>query len=129
MPGLREILNRFRGRLRYAVATSSPRKFTAVLLPALGVANEFEVVQTGDEFVNGKPDPEIYLKCMSRLGLSGGKCIVLEDSLAGATSGKRAGASVIAVPSHLTASEDFFQVADVRVANLLEAADAVESLL
>jgi HAD superfamily hydrolase (TIGR01509 family) len=129
MPGLREILHQFRGRLRFAVATSSPKKFTDVLLPAMGVANEFEVVQTGDEIEQGKPHPEIYLKCMTRLGVAGNECIVLEDSKAGATSGKRAGATVIAVPSHLTAVEDFSEVADVRVSNLFAAATAIEKIM
>jgi HAD superfamily hydrolase (TIGR01509 family) len=129
MPGLREILDQFRGRLRFAVATSSPKKFTDVLLPAMGVANEFEVVQTGDEIEQGKPHPEIYLKCMTRLGVAGNECIVLEESKAGATSGKRAGATVIAVPSHLTAVEDFSEVADVRVSNLFAAATAIEKIM
>jgi HAD superfamily hydrolase (TIGR01509 family) len=129
MKGLHEILNQFRGRLRFAVATSSPRKFTDVLLPALDVANEFEVVQTGDQVTHGKPHPEIYRRCMSRLGVDGRESIVLEDSKAGAMSGKSAGAYVIAVPSHLTAIEDFSQVANARVNDLFEAAGAIESLI
>jgi beta-phosphoglucomutase len=129
MPGLRELLAHFRGRLRFAVATSSPKKFTDVLRPAMGIAGEFEVVQTGDEIEHGKPHPEIYLKCMSRMGVAGNECIVLEDSKAGATSGKRAGATVIAVPSHLTAVEDFSEVADVRVSNLFAAATAIEKIM
>jgi HAD superfamily hydrolase (TIGR01509 family) len=129
MKGLREIIERFRGRLKFTVATSSPRQFADVLLPALGVADEFEVVQTGDDIARGKPDPEIYLKCMSSLGVAPMECIVLEDSKAGAMSGKRAGATVIAVPSPLTAVEDFSAFADIRVSNLFEAADAVQSLL
>jgi HAD superfamily hydrolase (TIGR01509 family) len=129
MPGLREIIAQFRGRLRFAVATSSPRKFTDVLLPAMGIADEFEVVETGDEIEHGKPHPEIYLKCMSQMGVAGNECIVLEDSKAGATSGKRARATVIAVPSHLTAIEDFSDVADERVTNLFQAAEVIEELL
>lgn len=129
MKGLREILNQFRERLRFAVATSSPRKFTDVLLPAMGVANEFKIVQTGDEVEHGKPHPEIYLRCMDRLGVNGSESIVLEDSKAGAMSGKAAGAYVIAVPSHLTAVEDFSQVADARVDDLLEAARIVQSII
>jgi HAD superfamily hydrolase (TIGR01509 family) len=128
MPGLRAILERFHGRLKLAVATSSPRKFTDVLLPALGVARYFDVIQTGDEIVRGKPDPEIYLRAMSQLALEPGACIVLEDSRAGALSGHHAGACVIAVPSELTAGEDF-SFADARVSNLSEAAEQIEQMV
>jgi HAD superfamily hydrolase (TIGR01509 family) len=129
MPGLREILARFHGRLRYAIATSSPKKFTDVLLPAMGIASEFEVIQTGDDIARGKPEPEIYLKCIERMKLSPGECVVLEDSLAGATSAHRAGAIVIAVPSYLTASDDFSGVATDRVENLQKAAERIDNLL
>jgi HAD superfamily hydrolase (TIGR01509 family) len=122
LPGLHAIIDRFRGRLCLAVATSSPRKFTDVLLPALGVADALDVVQTGDDIAHGKPAPEIYLKCMGRLGIAPAQCAVLEDSPAGVLAAKRAGARVIAVPTQLTAGEDF-RAADARVADLFEAAD------
>jgi pseudouridine-5'-monophosphatase len=127
LPGLHAIIDRFRGRLRLAVATSSPRKYTDVLLPALGLADVFAVVQTGDDVTHGKPDAEIYLKCMARLGLAPAECVVLEDSPAGALAGKRAGAYVIAVPTHLTSGEDF-GYADARAADLFEAADQLDRL-
>jgi HAD superfamily hydrolase (TIGR01509 family) len=128
MPGLLPILQRFHGQLRLAVATSSPRKFTDALLPALRIDSYFDVVQTGDEIVNGKPDPEIYLKAIDRLGLEPPQCIVLEDSRAGALAGHRAGAHVIAVPSELTAAEDF-SFAESRVTNLDQASACVDRLI
>jgi HAD superfamily hydrolase (TIGR01509 family) len=121
LPGLHSIIDRYRGRLRLAIATSSPKRFTDVLLPALGVADAFEVVQTGDDVRHGKPKPEIYLKCMGRLGVASGEVVVLEDSAAGALAGKRAGAYVIVVPTHLTVGEDF-SFADARAADLFDAA-------
>jgi beta-phosphoglucomutase-like phosphatase (HAD superfamily) len=66
---------------------------------------------------------------MKRLGVAGNESVVLEDSKAGAMSGKSAGATVIAVPSPLTAVEDFSQVADAQVNDLVEAARIVESLI
>jgi HAD superfamily hydrolase (TIGR01509 family) len=128
MPGLREILNEFQKRLKFAVATSSPKKFTDVLLPALGLEKYFQVIQSADDITHGKPDPEIYLKAASRLDVSPSDCFVLEDSPAGALAGHRAGAYVIAVPSSLTSGEDF-SFAPARVSNLHEASKKIGSLL
>lgn len=126
MPGLIEILEHFRGRLRLAVVTSSPRRFTDVLLPALGVERYFDAVQTGDEIERGKPHPEIYLRAIARLGVEAPECIVLEDSRAGALAGRRAGAIVLAVPSALTRTEDF-SFADGAVTSLHAAIDWIEA--
>ncbi len=125
MPGLLPMLRQFADRLEMAVVTSSPRKFTDVLLPALGIDRYFRVVQTGDGITNGKPDPEIYLEATRKLGLSANECVVLEDSRAGALAGHRAGCTVIAIPTPLTAGEDF-SFADARVENLVQAAAWIE---
>jgi HAD superfamily hydrolase (TIGR01509 family) len=127
LAGLREILGRFAGRLRMAVVTSSPRKFTGVLLPGMGVEKFFEHVQTGDGIRRGKPDPEIYLAALGVMGLGGERAVVLEDTRAGASAGHAAGCRVIAVPTHLTAEQDF-SFCHARVGSLFEAADVIEAL-
>jgi HAD superfamily hydrolase (TIGR01509 family) len=129
MPGLREILSRFRGRLKLGVCTSSPRLLLAAALPGIGVAEYFDATTTGDEITRGKPDPQIYLATMQKLGVAPHECAVLEDAPAGAMAGKRAGAWVIAVPSPLTASEDFSRVADARVPDLSAAAALIDARL
>lgn len=128
MSGLREILQRFERKLKLGVATSSPRLLVEAALPAIGVERFFDAMTAGDEITHGKPDPEIYLKTMAKLGVQPAETVVLEDAPAGAMAGKRAGAYVIAVPSPLTAQEDFSQVADTRVSNLLAAADVIERI-
>jgi len=128
MAGLVEILDRFQGRLKFAVATSSPKKFTDVLLPSLKLQSYFQVIQSADDITHGKPHPEIYLKTAARLYVQPNRCIVLEDSIAGATAGHRAGAYVIAIPLPIMANEDF-SFADGRAENLHEAADKIEQLL
>ncbi len=129
MPGLRQILDRFRGRLKLGVATSSPRVLVEAALPALEVHAHFDAITAGDEITNGKPDPEIYLKTMGKLSVQPVECVVLEDAPLGATAGKAAGAYVIAVPSRLTTQADFSTIANVRVANLFEATEKIEALL
>jgi HAD superfamily hydrolase (TIGR01509 family) len=120
MPGLMEILNTFRGRLKLAVATSAPKAFVDLILPAMKIADFFDVIQTSDGLTHGKPHPEIYLKTIARLEVKPAESIVLEDSTAGAQAGKNAGAYTIAVPSDYTRQGDF-SFADYVATDLIDA--------
>lgn len=51
----------------------------------------FDVIVTGDEIKNGKPDPEIYLKTLEKLGESADNCFAFEDSEYGIKSATSAG--------------------------------------
>jgi beta-phosphoglucomutase-like phosphatase (HAD superfamily) len=92
-----------------------------MILRNLHLLPYFAAVQTSDDVKNGKPDPEIYLKAMGRLGVPPAECVVLEDSSNGALAGKRSGAYTIAVPSKYTRDQDFSSV-DYVAENLLDAA-------
>lgn len=120
MPGLFEILEEYRRCLQLAIATGSPRKFLDIVLDKLKIGDYFQALQTADEIVNGKPDPEIYLKTIEKLGIPPEECIVLEDSQNGALAGKRAGCYTIAIPSIYTCKQDFSFV-DYQAADLHEA--------
>ncbi len=120
MAGLFEILDDLHGKFKLAIATGSPQKFLKIVLDKLNLHKYFDVLQTSDEIVNGKPHPEIYLKTVERLGVLPEDCIVLEDSSNGAMAGKRAGCYTIAVPSEYTYRQDFSFV-DYEAKNLDEA--------
>jgi HAD superfamily hydrolase (TIGR01509 family) len=127
MPGLFEVLNRLKPRYKVGVATSAPMYLVEVIFNHLKLAPYFDAVQTSDDVINGKPDPEIYLKAMGRLEVAPKECVVLEDSSNGARAGKRSGAYVIAVPSQYTRDQDF-SFADAVAENLLDAARRIEQL-
>lgn len=128
MPGLFNILNEFKGKLKMAIATGSPQKFLDITLDKLNIREYFHVTQPSDGIVNGKPDPEIYLKAIERLGLRPENCIVIEDSSNGARAGKNAGCYTIAVPSEYTYKQDFSFV-DYLAVDLNDAKDHIKSLL
>ena len=127
MPGLDFILETLAPTRPLAIATSAPKYIVDVVMRKLDVRRYFKVIQTSDDVVNGKPDPEIYLKAMGKLEVAPSESIVLEDSSNGALAGKRAGAYVIAVPSVYTRGQDFSFV-DYVALDLTDAGRHVESL-
>jgi len=57
------------------------------------------VLVSADDVDKGKPDPEGYLRASRALGWPATSMVVVEDSPAGVTAGRTAGAFVVAVPS------------------------------
>ncbi len=82
--------------VRTALASSSPMKNIRTVLAACGLDDLFEVVVSGEQFKQSKPNPEIYLHTLELLGLSAEACCCVEDSVPGITAGKAAGLTVIA---------------------------------
>jgi HAD superfamily hydrolase (TIGR01509 family) len=128
MKGLFEIIHRFHGRLRLAVATSSARRFLDIVVDFLAIRNKFSVLQSSDGIAHGKPDPEIFLTAAAKLGVKPEDCIVLEDSVNGVLAGVNAGSYVIAVPSEYSLNQDFSR-ANFVAEDLVAARDHIAILI
>lgn len=94
-------------KIRKCIGTSSRKFLVDILLKKHKLENEFEFVVSGDMVEKGKPDPEIYNKCLEKLNLSSEECLVLEDSLNGIRAGSAAGCKTCAIPSLFTNHENF----------------------
>lgn len=128
MPGLSNILDEFRGKLKMAIATGSPNKFMEMALNKLDLNKYFDAKQPSDEIINGKPNPEIYFKVIKKLKLHPQDCIVIEDSSNGARAGKSARCYTIAIPSEYTCKQDFSFV-DYVAGDLNDAKDHINMLM
>lgn len=96
-PGVREALHGLSARgVRLALASSSPTDNIREVLLACGVEGAFEVVVSGADLAESKPNPEIYLRALDELGLSAEASCCIEDSVPGIAAGKRAGLTVLA---------------------------------
>lgn len=96
-PGVSETLVGLKERgVRVALASSSPLNNIEEVLDTCGIRDHFEFLVSGEQFKRSKPDPDIYLHAIERLGLPADCCCCVEDSLYGITAGKRAGLTVIA---------------------------------
>lgn len=93
------------GGVPRAVATSASRHDVEMLLTAIGVRQHFEVVVTADDVRWGKPNPEVYLRAATGLGLPPKGCLVFEDSVVGVHAARNAGMRVIGVTTAHSARE------------------------
>ncbi|GAA4633626.1 HAD family phosphatase [Actinoallomurus vinaceus] len=99
MPGARDLLDEVRAAgLPSALVSSTHRALMEHALDGLG-RDSFTVTVAGDEVSRTKPHPEPYLAATRLLDVDPRRCVALEDSLNGATSGAAAGCHVVAVPS------------------------------
>jgi beta-phosphoglucomutase family hydrolase len=98
LPGARELLAALRAEnIPPAIASSTPRKNLEAIFAATGLDQYFDAVVCGDDVVNGKPAPDIFLLAAKKLGLPPADCLVIEDAHAGIEAALRAGCPVLAV--------------------------------
>lgn len=96
-PGVRETVAKLKGLgVRVALASSSPMDNIMHVLEVCGLSDAFEYVTSGEQFLESKPNPEIYLHTLDLLGLPATSCCCVEDSVPGIAAGKAAGLTVIA---------------------------------
>jgi HAD superfamily hydrolase (TIGR01509 family) len=105
--GLFELLEYIRKKqLKMALATSTSRDRTELLLNLSDTKKYFDLVTCGDEIVNGKPDPEIFLKTSQKIYCPPENCMVLEDSGNGIIAAYRAGMIPVMVPDIIEPGEE-----------------------
>ena len=81
------------------VALGSASKNAATILDKTGLAPYFDAIIDGNQVVNGKPTPEVFLKGADALGLNPGQCVVFEDAEAGVEAAIAAGMKVVGIGS------------------------------
>lgn len=109
-PGVRELIAACRQRgLPIAVASSSRHIWVDLKLAAIGLTGAFDLVLGGDDVVNGKPEPDIYLKAAAGLGIPPEQCVAIEDSPIGIAAAVASGAYTIAVRTDYTRHLDVSQ--------------------
>lgn len=116
LPGAIEFLDALKEKgIPIALVTSSNAlKMDHLWHDMPGFKDKFDVIITGDEVSNSKPDPEGYLAAAAALGVDPQRCAVFEDSLQGVKAGKAAGAFVIGIAGTLKA-EDIQPYSDIVV--------------
>jgi mannitol-1-/sugar-/sorbitol-6-/2-deoxyglucose-6-phosphatase len=101
-----------------AICSSSSLKIIKKVCEILKITDAFQVLQTAEDCIHGKPHPDPYLTTAKCLNAFPSQCVVIEDSLIGAISGKSAGMKVIAVPEKHNFNKTIFDFCDAKFQSL-----------
>jgi len=87
------------------------------------------VIVTGDQVVQGKPAPDIYLEAARRLQVAPALCVALEDSEAGILAASRAGMVPLLIPDGAHPSVSATNAAFRVLPSLTGARDVIRDLI
>lgn len=119
-PDLMEVLEDLRGReILVGIASSSNVAMIERMLAETGAGPYVDAYVSGCDVAHHKPEPDVYLACMERLGVQPHECVVVEDSPTGIASGVASGAYVVALAQYVPPCCDQ-SAADVVIRRLRE---------
>jgi HAD superfamily hydrolase (TIGR01509 family) len=106
-PGVHDLLAKLKAcQVRLAVASCADRVKIEANLNAIEVELDwFDMIVAGDDVLNMKPAPDIYLAAAERLDVAPQSCCVIEDSINGIRAANAAGMQCVAVEQSFTATE------------------------
>ncbi len=106
-PGVETLLNEIvTSGSPIALATSTAYELAKFKLRNSGLIDYFDYIVGGDQVVNAKPDPEIYVHAAAKLKVLNSNCIAFEDSENGVRAALSAKINVIQVPDIVQPSAD-----------------------
>lgn len=100
-PGAAETLAHMKEKgLKVVIATSTPCERAKMELTKLGLTPYLDGIVSGDMVPpgRGKPNPDIFLLAMEKMGFSPEECMVVEDSESGCEGGIASGARTVMIP-------------------------------
>jgi len=86
-----------RAGYRMAVCSNSIRRTVVSMMEMADLAQYLEVMLSNEDVSKSKPDPEIYLAAMAKLGLRPDECVIVEDNDNGIEAARASGAYTIVV--------------------------------
>lgn len=105
--------------LKTAIASSSSDDFIAFVVDNLGIRDHFDLLMSGTNLPESKPNPAIYLQTAAYLRVDPRDCVVVEDAANGARAAKAAGMTCIGFNSPHSPNQDL-SICDMVVDRLEE---------
>ena len=97
--GAMDLLAFLKWKVKLALASMNNKHVIDTMLNGCGLTRFFDVVLSADEVTEPKPNPEIFLKCASKLNLKSDVIVVVEDTTFGVRAAKAANMKCIAISS------------------------------
>ena len=98
LPGAVQFLKEAHG-MGIKIALGSASKNAPMILEKMDLLPLFDAIIDGNNVVNGKPHPEVFLKGAEALGLQPANCVVFEDSIAGVNAAIAGGMKCVGIGS------------------------------
>jgi HAD superfamily hydrolase (TIGR01509 family) len=89
-----------------ALASSSPYNVINIVLDKFGIKSYFSAIVSGEDFLKGKPAPDIFIKAAELLNVSPKDCVVIEDATHGVAAAKAAGMKCIGFANKNSGNQD-----------------------
>ncbi len=115
--------------VKLAIASGSSRSTVISHLTEVNAVQLFDVIVGGDEVVNGKPQPDIFLLAAERLGVNPEECFVFEDSSNGIKAGYRAGMKCIGIPDIAPFDEEAKSIMLKELPSFLEGIELIKKYI
>jgi beta-phosphoglucomutase len=96
LPGVVGFLDQLK-KAGVKMAIGSASKNTPLILERVGLSQFFDAVIDGNKVSRAKPDPEVFLKGASELGVEPSECMVFEDAAAGVEAAVRGGMKCVGI--------------------------------
>jgi len=114
-PGVNDVLNRLRVdyKLKVGLVTNTPKENVIRTLDYFQLFSLFDVIVTGDDVINGKPDAEMILKACETLNVRPDRAIVVGDTETDFLAGQSAGCSVICMRANSACDERIEKLEDL----------------
>ena len=107
IPGVLDLIRTLKKQGLVLLVASSATSITVnKVLEIFELGSWFEGTVGGDEVINSKPDPEIFLKAAALIDTNPAECLVIEDSTNGVLAAKGAGMKSIGLKNHQTVPQD-----------------------
>ena len=110
---VRETLETLRQR-KIPIAIGSSSRNARLILQQTGLTDAFDLVVDGTQISRPKPDPEVFLRAASLLGVRPEHALVVEDSVAGIHAAKRGGFLTAGIQGAAEAPETDYPLSTLR---------------
>jgi len=84
-------------KFKLVVCSNSIRKTVEFMLEKAQISQYMEFYLSNEDVVRSKPDPEMYIKAIKKLGLKPKECLIVEDNEKGVVAALKSGACLLKV--------------------------------